>query len=76
MNSQQHKINTQEYRINTVPEKSNWNCYLFGSDGKNGLSWRPLKGKEPNWFWRLMQYLIFGNKWVKDKDNVQHSTNT
>jgi hypothetical protein len=41
---------------------------LYGNSD-NGISWRPLKGKEPNWFWRKMQYLCFGNKWVKD-DNV------
>lgn len=46
-----------------TPEYSNWQCYLFGS-GSNGLSMRPLKGQEPNWFWRKMQYLAFGNKWV------------
>jgi len=25
----------------------------------------PLNGKEPNWFWRTMQYLILGFKWRK-----------
>jgi hypothetical protein len=50
-------------------EYSEWQCHLFGSNSDNGISWRPLEGKEPNWFWRKMQYLCFGNKWVKD-DNV------
>ena len=45
------------------PEYSEWQCLMFGTDG---WTWRPLKGKEPNWFWRKMQYLILGNKWVKD----------
>ena len=27
------------------------------------------EGKVPNWFWRTMQYLILGNRWVKEKGN-------
>jgi len=48
-----------------LPGYSEWQCHLFGSNGQ-GISWRPVKGQEPNWFWRKMQYLCFGNKWVKD----------
>jgi len=48
-----------------LPEYSEWQCYLFGSNGE-GICWRPVKGKEPNWFWRKMQYFCFGNRWVKD----------
>lgn len=47
------------------PEKSEWKCYLFGSP--NGIIFYPDKGKEPNWFWRKMQYLILGHKWVKEE---------
>lgn len=37
-----------------------WECSLFGlSDFK----WHT--NIPPNWFWRLMQYLILGNKWNK-----------
>lgn len=55
-------------------KRSDWVCYLFGGNFVNGLSWTPEKGKEPNWFWRWMQYFFFGNKWEKlnksfDKDN-------
>jgi hypothetical protein len=60
-----------DYRLNfiTTFEYSEWRCYLFGNKpGVNGIIWRPLKGKEPNWFWRKMQYLILGNLWVKDDD--------
>lgn len=39
-------------------EVSDWQCELFG-----GLMWRPLKDKEPNWFWRWMQFLVLGNRW-------------
>ena len=49
-----------------TPDYSEWKCYLFGGDDHNGIAWRPLKGEHPNWFWRKMQYLCFGNKWVKD----------
>ena len=48
------------------PDYSEWQCHLFGSDGFGGIPWRPLKGQHPNWFWRKMQYLFFGNTWVKD----------
>ena len=47
-------------------ELSEFQCLMFGSTRTNGLVWRPLKGAEPNWFWRKMQYLILGSKWVKD----------
>jgi hypothetical protein len=51
------------------PIMSEWHCYMFGNKpGGNGFTWRPHKGKEPNWFWRKMQYLILGNLWVKDDD--------
>ena len=47
-------------------KQSEWVCYMFGGDGNNGFVWRPAKNKHPNWFWRKMQYLLFGNKWVKE----------
>lgn len=46
------------------PEISGWKCLLFGT---RELVWQASKGKVPNWFWRWMQYLFFGNKWVKEK---------
>jgi len=52
---------TEEYKW---PEYSEWQCQLFGS-GINGIVFRPHKGHHPNWFWRKMQYLCFGNKWEK-----------
>lgn len=42
-----------------------WKCQLFGM--QDGLVLTPPKGKIPNAFWRLMQYLIIGNKWVRNK---------
>ncbi len=47
------------------PELSDWICYLFGGVPGGGVEWRPLKGHEPCWFWRQMQYLCFGNRWLK-----------
>lgn len=44
---------------------SNWTCFLYGAEPGNGVSWNPPAGKVPNWFWRKMQYLLVGNKWVK-----------
>lgn len=51
----------------TQPEYSDWKCYLFGGSAMD-ITWNPYKGKEPNWFWRKMQYLILGNRWVKEKE--------
>jgi len=47
------------------PEYSDWRCVPFGMIGGTHLVLRPLKGQEPNWFWRWMQYLAFGNRWTK-----------
>ncbi|CAB4133183.1 hypothetical protein UFOVP250_57 [uncultured Caudovirales phage] len=57
--------NTKNYMIYIQPEMSDWQCWCFGSQPGIGIVWTPLKGKEPNWFWRKMQYLCFGNNWVK-----------
>lgn len=38
-----------------------WECQLFGA----GLVLTPLKDSVPNLFWRKMQYLMVGNKWVR-----------
>lgn len=46
-------------------DEGHWICYMFGSKDSYGLTWQPEKGKEPCWFWRKMQYIFFGNKWVK-----------
>jgi hypothetical protein len=50
-----------------MPRYSKWQCFMFGTVPGNGMVWRPLEGKEPNFFWRWMQYLAFGNRWVKDE---------
>ena len=49
---------TEEVLLVKNPEYSEWKCLLFGVDS---FVWTPLKGEEPNWFWRKMQYLILGN---------------
>ena len=56
---------TRDYEFLNNPEPSEWSCELFGCNNY-GLVLRPQKGHEPNWFWRKMQYLILGNKWIKD----------
>ena len=48
-------------------ENSGWECHFFGAKEREGIIWEPSKGKVPNWFWRKMQYLFFGNRWVKIK---------
>lgn len=53
------KIDFSEMRW---PEPSDWECDVFGMNG--WMRVRPEKGKEPNWFWRQMQWLLVGSKWV------------
>jgi len=48
----------------SAPELSEWRCELFGT-GPHGMTLTPNKGNEPCWFWRWMQRLCFGNKWIK-----------
>jgi len=58
-----------EYTFQLIPERSEWQCYLFGNrPGGAGISYRPVKGKEPNWFVRLMMLVCFDCLWVKDKE--------
>jgi len=60
-----------------IPEYSDWHCYMFGATPKHGgFVWRPHKGYEPNWFWRKMQYICFGNTWVKEpiKNAIDYTT--
>ena len=49
-----------------LPEYSEWRCYMFGEPGTYSFTFQPVKGHEPNWFWRKMQFLVFGFKWVKE----------
>ena len=65
----QAKILSGHDSILTTYEGSDWQCELFGS-GSNGIVFTPIKGHEPNRFWRWMQYLCFGNRWKKVKENV------
>lgn len=53
------------YKVIEPPELSEWQCFMWGSTNDNGLIWRPKKGDHPNWFWRRMQFLCFGNRWEK-----------
>ena len=48
----------------SVPELSDWTCYLLGRD--SNVEFKPLAGQEPNWFHRKMQTLCFGVFWEKD----------
>ena len=54
--------NVEELRL-YQPEFSDWECELFGI--KDGMVLNPIAGNVPNRFWRVMQYLILGNKWRK-----------
>lgn len=51
----------------TLPESSEWKCYMFGSspETNHGILYIPLKGHEPNWFVRRMMKVFFDCTWVK-----------
>jgi hypothetical protein len=51
-----------------VPERSEWVCHLFGGRKGKGISYRPVKGYEPNWFVRWMMKVCFDCTWVKEKN--------
>jgi len=57
---------TGTYVVFTAPERSEWTCRAFGTTGES-MYINPLKGGEPNWFWRWMQFLVLGNRWTKGK---------
>lgn len=65
------KLKEGEQLTISQPEYSDkWECELFGVGEAMVLT--PEQDKEPNWFWRIMQYLILGNKWVrKDKSDAK-----
>lgn len=48
-----------------LPEKSNWECELFGFGRQ--LVFVPNKNEVPNFFWRWMQFVCFGCVWRKRK---------
>ncbi len=52
-------------RVVELPERSEWYCQLFGMG--EGLVFHPGENAIPNRFWRVMQYLFFGNKWIKEE---------
>jgi hypothetical protein len=66
---QRVKLSTEgTYTFQITPEQSEWQCYLWGNrPGGVGIIYRPVKGKEPNWFVRWMMHICFDCLWVKDK---------
>lgn len=57
-----HVENEDKYAF-YEPKRSEWECELFGMKGQ--ITVCPNEDQVPNWFWRTMQYLVFGNKWTK-----------
>ena len=50
----------------TPPARSDWECELYGMG--RAVVWNPAKDQKiPNWFWRKMQFLILGHRWVRRK---------
>ena len=53
-------------KIETM-ENSDWRVELFGM-GEYGIVIHPAKQSPiPNFFWRWMQYICFGNKWIRKR---------
>jgi hypothetical protein len=56
---------SEECVILSQPKLSDkWECLLFGSD-KNGFTYTPREGYEPNIFVRFMMRLCFDCKWIR-----------
>ena len=51
--------NIEEETTFSIPENK-YECEMFGTD-----CWTWQSPTQPNWFWRWMQYICFGNKWRK-----------
>ena len=47
----------------SISYPSEWYCELFGLG--QGMVLNPGTVNIPNRFWRVMQYLVLGNKWIK-----------
>lgn len=45
------------------PPMSDWECEMFGCG--RAIVLNPQEGQVPNAFWRFMQYICFGNKWIE-----------
>jgi hypothetical protein len=57
-----------KYEFFKMPEFSSWKCYMFGNrPGGVGIVYKPMLGKEPNWFVRWMMLVCFDCLWVKEK---------
>lgn len=58
--------NPENYYIlsDILPKQPEWKVELFGMGERFVLF--PAKGHVPNFFWRWMQYICFGNKWTKE----------
>jgi len=58
------EVHLIQYEIIT-PGHSDWRCELFGL-GPRGIVVKVEKGRVPCLFWRWVQCLCFGNKWIKE----------
>ena len=63
MTNTSYTVNESILQAGTIRkiEHSEWKCLMFGS---TDFIFIPLKGDEPNWFWRWTQHLILGHKWI------------
>lgn len=62
------KVDTSNYTFIKPPERSEWQCYMFGNrPGSIGMIYRPDKGREPSWLARWFMRVCFDCMWVKDK---------
>ena len=52
-----------------LPERSNWCCYLFGTENSGGFVYHPYKDNVPNAFARWMMKICFGCTWVKEQND-------
>ena len=58
---------TKPYKLTETPEMSEWKCHLFGATGVNGITYQPIKGKEPNRFVRWCMKVMLACTWVRER---------
>jgi hypothetical protein len=58
--------NVPAYEVINPPEMSEWKCHLFGATGASGITYQPVKGKEPNRFVRWCMKVMLGCTWRKE----------
>lgn len=59
--------NTVQYKVQDY-KPSKWRCYLFGSNGVDGITYHPAEGRVPNFIVRWFMKVCLGCTWIMEKE--------